>query len=131
MKYPPDPPQTCRYCEQEVRQVDDEELYGKSYGGELFLCQNDQCQARVGCHPSGDPLGILADRELRRWRSVAHEAFDPIHEAWDSDISRDGAGYFIKKALGVPKAKTHIAMLDIDEIKNLIWWLMKKGPTLK
>lgn len=130
MEYPPPPPDECRYCGGDVQKVDDEELYGESYGSELYLCQDERCQARVGCHPDGSPLGILADRELRRWRSVAHEAFDPIHDAWDSDISRDGAGYYIQQALDVPEAKTHIGMLNISEVKNLIFWLMKEGPSL-
>lgn len=130
MKYPPDPPEECRYCGSNVKLVDDKELYGKSYGGELYLCQNGGCQARVGCHPDGSPLGILANRELRRWRSVAHEAFDPLYEAYDRDLSRDGAGYYIQQAIGVPEEKTHIAMLDLGECKNLIFWLMKEGPTL-
>lgn len=130
-KYPPDPPSECRYCGADVERVPDKVLYGKDYGSKLYLCMNDDCQARVGCHDeSGEPLGILADAELRRWRSVAHEAFDPLWKSYDSDISRQGAYYYIEKALGVDKHRAHIGMLDLHEVKNLVWWLMKHGPSL-
>lgn len=61
---------------------------------------------------------------------MAHEAFDPLYDTYKRDMSRDGAGYYIQQALGVPEEKTHIAMLTLPEVQNLIWWLMKHGPTL-
>jgi hypothetical protein len=129
MSYPPPPPTTCRYCGSKVRLVDDEVLYGQSYGSKIFLCQNDDCQARVGTHDgSKKPLGILADEELRRWRSTAHAAFDPIWQK--TRRSRRAAYKMMQNAIGVSRSRAHIAMLDTGECKDLIRWLMEEGPSV-
>lgn len=127
-KYPPDPPETCRYCEGNVELVDDKHVYGESYDSYLFYCHN--CGARVGTHDYNlKPFGILANAELRRWRGVAHAAFDPLHEKTKrcrnqayKEIFGDG--------LGFPEHKHHIGMLTLEEVKKTVAWLMMRGPEI-
>lgn len=127
-KYPPDPPDTCRYCGGDVELVDDEFVYGESYGSKLFVCLN--CHARVGTHDHNlAPLGVLADAELRRWRGVAHAAFDPLHERTSRGRNQTYDEVF-GEGLGFPEHKRHIAMLDLEEVKRVVAWLMMRGPEI-
>lgn len=77
-------------CEQKARFTTGAEVYPHRPDlAELnfYLC--DICGASVGCHRAGtwhndrihtgdEPLGIMADRELRQWRLRMHRLFDPI-----------------------------------------------------
>lgn len=65
----------CPYCDKPAELTDSAEIYGKSYGN-VWLCQ--PCDARVGTHPDGRPVGTLAKPELRELRKRFHAAFDPL-----------------------------------------------------
>lgn len=127
-KYPPEPPEVCRYCRSPVSLVSAEEVYpGLRLEANLYFCEG--CGARVGVREeTGDPVGYLADAELRRWRRVVHEALRPLR--------REARSYptpvheMIQRALGVPEERARVAMLSIGEIKNLVMWLMREGPEL-
>jgi hypothetical protein len=56
-------------------------------------------------------MGTLADKELRRWRSLAHRKFDPL---WQYGVfpSRQAAYKWLSKAIRLPLEKTHVAMFD-------------------
>ena len=113
-------PQVCPFCSSTVSLVDSAKVYRRSYGF-IYLCDRyPRCDARVGCHPGSDkPLGTLADRELRQWRSLAHRHFDPL---WKSGIftSRNAAYKWLAKAMGLPPAKTHVAMFDKRQCQKAI-----------
>lgn len=113
-------PQICPFCKSSVSLVDSAKVYGRSYGF-IYLCDRfPLCDARVSCQPnSNKPLGTLADRELRQWRSLAHRHFDPL---WKSGIfkSRNAAYKWLARAMGLPRAKTHVAMFDKKQCQRAI-----------
>lgn len=105
-------PQVCPFCSSSVSLVDSTKVYHRSYGF-IYLCDRfPDCDARVRCHPGSiKPLGTLANRELRQWRSLAHRHFDPL---WQSGIftSRQAAYKWLASSMGLPPALTHVAMFD-------------------
>lgn len=113
-------PKVCPFCKSSVSLVDSVKVYHRSYGF-IYLCDRyPRCDARVGCHSGSDkPLGTLADRELRQWRSLAHRQFDPL---WKSGIftSRNAAYKWLARAMGLPPALTHVAMFDIKQCQRAI-----------
>jgi hypothetical protein len=127
-EYPPDPPEVCRYCRSPVHLVSAEKVFpGTNLSANLYFCEG--CGARVGVHEgTGEPVGYLADAELRRWRRVLHQALDPLRREarWYPEPVHE----LIQDALDVPEERAHVAMLSIREIKNMIVWLMRKGPEL-
>ena len=64
----------CRYCNGDVSIKDSSIIYQQSYGL-IHIC--DSCGAFVGCHKgTSNPLGTLANAELRELRKQAHSVFD-------------------------------------------------------
>jgi hypothetical protein len=103
-----------------VSLIDSARVYGHSYGF-IYLCDAyPNCDARVGCHPGTiTALGTLANKGLRRWRSLAHRKFDPL---WQSGVfpSRQSAYKWLSKAMKLPLEKTHVAMFDIRQCQKVI-----------
>ena len=64
-------------------------------------------------------MGTLADKELRRWRSLAHRKFDPL---WQCGVfpSRQAAYKWLSKAMRLPLEKTHVAMFDKKQCQRAI-----------
>jgi hypothetical protein len=64
-------------------------------------------------------MGTLADKELRRWRSLAHRKFDPL---WQYGVfpSRQAAYKWLSKAMRLPLEKTHVAMFDKWQCQRVI-----------
>jgi hypothetical protein len=112
---------TCDYCHRPAKLVNGSVLYPHRHdlvGKKFWHCAN--CNAWVGCHPRSrkhnqdgtEPLGRLANAELRKWKQAAHAAFDPL---WKSgDMTRTEAYAWLADALGVSVANMHIGMLDVD-----------------
>ena len=113
-------PQRCPFCRSSVSLIDSAKIYGHSYGF-IYLCNAyPKCDAKVGCHPKTIiPLGTLADKELRKWRSLAHRKFDPL---WQSGVfpSRQIAYKWLSKAMKLPLERTHVAMFDIRQCQRAI-----------
>ncbi|WP_009631585.1 zinc-finger-containing protein [Synechocystis sp. PCC 7509] len=113
-------PYWCPFCRSSVSLIDSAKIYGQSYGF-IYLCDAyPNCDARVGCHPrSIKPLGTLADKQLRKWRSLAHRKFDPL---WQLGVfsSRQTAYKWLSKAMKLPLDKTHVAMFDIRQCQRAI-----------
>lgn len=80
----------CPYCSNEAQWVENKEVYGRNYGKSFMIWLCKPCDAYVGCHKNTEkPLGIMADKDTRKWRKAAHEAFDPV---WKSgDMTRNQA----------------------------------------
>lgn len=109
----------CPYCGATVECKDSAIIYGRSYGM-IWICTNyPNCDAYVGCHGSGkNPLGRLANAELREWKKKAHAAFDPI---WKSKRkSRHGAYKWLSERLNIEPAHCHIGMFDVEQCKQVI-----------
>ena len=77
------------------------------------------CDAYVGCHPNTkNPLGRLANAELRKYKSMAHRAFDPI---WKTKAMKRSDAYKVLAAeMRIQPSECHIGMLDIAQCKQVI-----------
>lgn len=110
----------CPYCNSNVSLKDSSIIYrGKSYGN-VWICDNyPECDAYVGVHKeTNEPLGRLANPELREWKKKAHAAFDPI---WKNDKSkRDGAYKKLQLLMGLNKDDAHIGKFNVEQCKTLI-----------
>jgi len=101
----------CPYCGEDAKFVGGDHVYPHRpdlFEKRFWVC--DPCDARVGCHPSGDPLGPLANSVLREARMQAHKAFDPFWK--DGSMSRKEAYRWLAKTLGIPKHQAHIGQAD-------------------
>jgi len=109
----------CPYCGGAAQLVDSAIVYhGRSYGL-IWDCR--PCDAYVGVHKNGTgdvPLGRLADAELRRWKVLAHAAFDPL---WKTGGMARGAAYaLLARLVGVPADQAHIGMFDVAQCRLLV-----------
>lgn len=111
---------TCPYCEASSQLVDGSVIYPhrpdlahKSF----YRCA--PCAAYVGCHPGTTrALGRLANAELRKAKSAAHAAFDPI---WKSGGMRRSKAYArLADALGIKVQDCHIGMFDVATCKRVL-----------
>ncbi len=124
----------CRYCRQEARLMHfgHPQYVYRSDWGPVWACIG--CNAWVGCHDgTTEPLGGLANAELRKWKRAAHAAFDPL---WKKKIAREGcskgvarrAGYkWLSEALGIPLEKTHIGFMCLEECQKVVEICSKFG----
>ena len=110
-----DPP-LCPYCFELSELIDSKIVYGKSYGM-MYRCE--PCEAHVGCHQgTTKALGRLANGELRRLKSRAHDSFDPIWRK--SSMTRRSAYHWLADELGITLEECHIGMFDLDTCKKVI-----------
>lgn len=122
----------CPYCGEKVDLVNGRKIYPHRPDLEnkmFYLCQ--PCNAYVGCHPrSTKPLGYLADSNLRKLRSYAHEFFDPL---WKNKIfkTRTKAYKWLSQGLGIPQEETHIAMFNEKQCNDVIKLVMEYRKSLK
>jgi len=118
----------CPYCEITAKLVTGKSVYPhlpELYGKYFYMCES--CEAWVGCHPgTKTPLGRLANAKLRRLKSAAHAAFDPL---WRAKMRRDkctkayarGAGYaWLAGKLGIEAADCHIGMFNESLCRKVI-----------
>lgn len=116
----------CDYCQRPAKLVTGAVVY--PHRPDLFsrfFWQCEPCDAHVGCHEAGKgygdgtrPLGRLANAELRRAKSAAHAAFDPI---WKSGrMPRRDAYAWLAKELGVAVHNCHIGMLDVEGCRAVV-----------
>lgn len=118
IKRPPD----CPYCQQEAKLVGGDVIYphrADLYRKKFWMCA--PCKAYVGCHPTTEePLGRLADAELRKAKIEAHAAFDPLWMHTFSRMSRGEAYAWLAAQLGVSKNECHIGMFDVDTCRRVV-----------
>lgn len=121
----------CDYCGCQTEFVDSAAVYGGVSYGMIYLCR--ACDAWVGVHKGTEnPLGKLANKELREWKRKAHAAFDPLWqrklELRRAERGEDykkawarGSGYkWLSDCLGIPQKLCHIGMFDIDTCKRVV-----------
>jgi hypothetical protein len=106
----------CPYCGKEARWCENKEIYGKNYGKSYmcYLCKD--CNAHVGCHNNTkEPLGTMANAELREWRKKAHAYIDPL---WKKQGWRRGTVYrYLKHRF---EREIHIGQSDIETCKKIL-----------
>lgn len=106
----------CPYCGNEARWCSNEERYGKRYGKSHMCYWCRPCDAYVGCHNNTrQPLGTLANKELRQWRMRAHAHIDPL---WKSGRIKRSKLY--KRLNGYFGKIVHIGEADIDRCKAIV-----------
>ena len=99
-------------------------VYGGRHYGMIYLCRD--CKAWVGCHKGTEnPLGRLADAELRDWKKKAHAAFDPlwqekINDGMERKKARNLAYGWLATMLSIPREACHIGMFDVEMCKRVV-----------
>ena len=110
----------CPYCGQEAKLVGGLDVYPHRPDlAEKKLYQCAPCDAYVGCHPgTTNPLGRLANAELRKAKMAAHAAFDPT---WKDGKKKRGSAYaWLSDRLGVDKKDCHIGMFDVETCRRVV-----------
>jgi hypothetical protein len=121
----------CPYCRRNAAQVTGKEIYPHRpdlYAKTFYQCK--PCDAYVGCHPNTtNPLGRLANAELRTAKKLAHAVFDPI---WRGGHKKRGSAYaWLSDQLGIDKKDCHIGMFDVDMCKRVVGVCLQFSPMLK
>lgn len=101
---------TCPYCGASAVLREGSYVYGeRSKGERLYVCANyPKCDSYVGVHcGTNQPLGTLADAELRNKRIRAHKLFDQI---WKNNLmTRKEAYRWMEYVMCIPRNTGHIA----------------------
>lgn len=93
-----------------------------------YRCRNLECRGVHGCHPDGTPVGTPADRDTRKARMRAHEAFDRL---WKTEkMTRTRAYIWLANMLDVERDKCHIGLFDVTMCKKLIQTVKNCYPEL-
>ena len=110
----------CDYCGGAAKLVGGEVIYPHRPDlAELKFWHCAPCRAYVGCHRKNkkhgqdgmQPLGRLANAELRRAKSRVHAAFDPLWK--DKNMTRREAYVWLAGRLNIPVDDCHIGMFDV------------------
>lgn len=112
--------EVCPYCNSTTKVVSEEFIYGKKYSGRSIVCCDrfPTCDAFVGCHSDGTPLGRLANKHLRASKINAHNAFDRIWK--DCYMTRTEAYEWLSDELGIDEEYTHIGMFSIKTCQKVV-----------
>ena len=113
---------TCNYCGKAAQLHGGIDVYPHRQdlaARNFWVCW--PCDAWVGCHIGGDgqqPLGELANEELRAARMSAHAAFDPLWK--DGEMTRHEAYDWLSVATRIPRIRCRIGMMDADECRLVV-----------
>lgn len=103
----------CGYCHRDAKRVGAEKLYPhrRDLIGKWFW-ECEPCGAYVGCHPgTTNPLGRLANAELRRAKQSVHRVLDPL---WKSGkMKRKEAYAMLAGKLNIAPRNCHVGMFDV------------------
>lgn len=109
----------CPYCQKKARWCDNAERYGRRYGTSYMCYWCKDCDAYVGCrNNTKQPLGTMADKELRELRMTAHGLFDPMWKG--GGMSRTEAYNFLKNNFG---REIHMGESDVKTCREIINFL--------
>lgn len=115
---------TCPYCKGPATYYESSAPFyqGRDYGA-LWACV--PCDAQVGTHPDGRPLGTLANKRLRIERKRVKEFFNPlwmdVHAAYPGipirvghvrQIMRTRAYQWLAEQMKLSAEECHVAMFD-------------------
>lgn len=115
----------CPYCGGDAHMVGGDVIYPHRpdlFEKKFWHCA--PCNAYVGCHAhnpklsftGNEPLGRLANAELRAAKSAAHAAFDPIWQ--DGHLaSRKTAYAWLADKLNIHVDDCHIGEFDVEQCK--------------
>ena len=102
----------CPYCGGAGTLQSAERVFPGQGHGPMYICENyPRCDAYVRCHQgTSTPMGVMANRRLRRLRTIAHEQFDPLWNKNDSALGRKCAYQAAATVMEVDEF--HIGHLD-------------------
>lgn len=125
---------TCPYCSKPAVLVGGDVIYPHRLDLESLKFWNcSPCRAYVGCHKKGAwvrdgkkkvmsdgtiPLGRLANADLRKAKSAAHLAFDPLWK--NGERTRNQAYDWLAKKLGIQIKECHIGQFDLDTCNKVV-----------
>jgi hypothetical protein len=111
----------CPYCGEPSEKATGKEIYPHRpdlYEKTFYRCT--PCKAYVGCHPGTEnPLGRLANAELRKAKNAAHAAFDPRWKGQKGRVRREQYKWLAEQ-LGISKDDCHIGMFDVDMCRRVV-----------
>jgi ssDNA-binding Zn-finger/Zn-ribbon topoisomerase 1 len=85
----------------------------------LLVCKNyPECDTYIKADENGNPKGVMANKELRHLRLVAHNYFDEIFR--NNILSRSDAYKLLSDKLGIPLQDTHMSNFDEYRCKKTI-----------
>lgn len=121
----------CDYCGNDAPLVTGREVYPHRhdlYAKKFYQCL--PCDAVVGVHEgTTNPLGRLANPELRKAKMDAHAAFDPL---WRSGEHKRGQLYgWLSNQLGIEKKDCHIGMFDAAMCRRVVEVCQTSKPEKK
>ena len=110
----------CPYCVGKPELVGGDVIYPHRpdlYEKRFYLCR--PCNAYVGCYPgTTNPLGRLANAELRKAKNTAHAAFDPL---WMTGKQKRKEAYaWLASQIGVDVKDCHIGMFDVEVCRRVV-----------
>lgn len=121
----------CNYCGRLAMLVTGTEIYPHRKDlGFLRFWQCKGCDAYVGCHKRGAPLGggrvsngavplgTLANAELRRARGQVHAAFDAIWK--EGGMTRTAAYSWLQHHMGLQPDDCHIAKFNVAQCERAL-----------
>lgn len=119
----PEPTQ-CDVCKHEVYYIEHLQKFGhmrNSRNVGMWKCKNNKCRALVSCHPgTTNPVGYMAQEQLRRLRTECHRAFDMLWSCNNSPFTRQSAYYWMAGILNIPKECSNISKLTEEQIHVVI-----------
>lgn len=123
VKDPLPPPIACRYCNGQVRLVQNAVIYkGRSYGKWPYVYLCNGCWAYIGLHPDTDiPLGTLANRALRDARNRTKAIFQNYLS--DAGMSRTTAYRWLADQMGIEVSSCHFGWFeqsDCDRVRAIV-----------
>lgn len=120
----------CPYCKTFSKKVTGKEIYPHRkdlYKMTFYSCT--PCKAYIGCHgTSENPLGRLANQELRKAKNSAHREFDRLWKF--GDMKRKDAYKWLAKTLGIDGSDCHIGMFDVSTCKDVVMHSISKQHSL-
>lgn len=108
----------CQYCGRNAVLIPANQLRNPPLHVEyLYYCSH--CNAWVAAHSkTKEPMGILADGNLRRLRYEAHKAIDSV---WQSGLmSKTDVYCWLSSSMGIPREKTHIGSFNEHNCREVI-----------
>lgn len=114
----------CNYCNNEAQLVGGDIIYSHRHDlHHLRFRHCEPCSAYVGCHKgTKQPLGRLANAELRQAKQEAHVVFDELWQRTTpaGTFDRNGAYRWLAAQLGIKRADCHIGMMDLETCLRVV-----------
>jgi len=114
----------CQYCMIPTKLVTGKEIHPhREYLHKRYYWRCPVCKAYVGCHKNTiQPLGNVANYELRKYRVKAHKAFDPLWKSGKNKYfrSRTKAYKWLANKLNISIYDCHIGRMSINTCKKVI-----------